>query len=259
MNHSLTIAHRGAAGHAPENTLLAFKTAVEKFKVDMIELDVRLTKDGIPIICHDPTTDRTTNVSAIISELTYAELSKLDAAYHFDPQRNQSFPHRGRGIQIPKFEDTILALKGTPLCVEIKERSKEIVHTVMDLLKRYGVDRQAVVGSKYHILSKTMRKAYPHHTRFCSRMDILKMIVEFQLNRSTPKKDPHAVASLPPKSWLKSFDNKAWIDFIHRKQMKAFFWTINDREEIKHLLQEGANGIVSNYPERVKEVLESLG
>lgn len=82
----LRIAHRGGAALAPENTLAAFRSAVDRWNVDMIELDVRASADGRCVVIHDPTVDRTTDGVGPVSAMSHAELAELDAGYRFTPE-----------------------------------------------------------------------------------------------------------------------------------------------------------------------------
>ena len=90
----LVIAHRGSSAEAPENTLPAFEAAVAR-GADAIELDVRLTADGAPVVIHDATLDRTTDRTGPVAALTLAELRAVDAGWHFTPDLGHTHPYRG--------------------------------------------------------------------------------------------------------------------------------------------------------------------
>ena len=100
----LLIAHRGGAGHQPENTLAAFLDADARWKADMIELDVHETADGHCVVIHDSTVDRTTNGTGPVAAMTLAELQTLDAAYQFTPDGGRTYPLRGQRIHVPTIE-----------------------------------------------------------------------------------------------------------------------------------------------------------
>ena len=91
QNSKLTlIAHRGASSYFPENTLLSFTQAIKTYRMDMVELDVRETRDGIPVAIHDATVDRTTNGSGLIRKQTWNTLKKLDAGFQFNTVNKRS-------------------------------------------------------------------------------------------------------------------------------------------------------------------------
>ncbi|MEZ4374468.1 MAG: glycerophosphodiester phosphodiesterase family protein [Polyangiaceae bacterium] len=103
-NHFLNIAHRGGRKLAPEHTLVAYQNGLD-VGADILELDVHATSDGVLVLMHDDTVDRTTNGTGAIKELTFAELRSLDAAYNFSEDGGQTFPYRGKGIQVPTLEE----------------------------------------------------------------------------------------------------------------------------------------------------------
>jgi glycerophosphoryl diester phosphodiesterase len=133
----LNIGHRGAAAHAPENTLESMRLAFEQFKCGSIEFDIRFSKDRIPVVIHDATLDRTTNAKGYVYSQALQELQKHDAGYWFDPQKNKSYPFRGKGLRIPSFEQLLAAFPDKHLCVEIKEKEPAVTDSVMALIKKY--------------------------------------------------------------------------------------------------------------------------
>ena len=92
------ISHRGASGEAPENKLLAFRIAVEKYNTDVLEMDVHSTKDNVIVVIHDSTLQRTTNGKGNIRDYTYEELEKFDAGYWYKTEGKEEYPYREKGI-----------------------------------------------------------------------------------------------------------------------------------------------------------------
>jgi len=249
--------NRGASAFSPENTLESFRLAIEKFKVDMIEFDVRPTKEGIPVVFHDHRLERTTNGKGLVSQYTLEELQNFDAGYHFDPENQGSFPLRGKGIKIPPLEKVVTAFPQTSLAIEIKENTKSFTDQVMTVIKKHQADERCTVGSKYHSVSSIIRKNYAHIHRFCSRVDILSLILEYRSKKSRPSPDPYAVASVPTRFFGIHFNTSGWIEFLHAKYMKSYFWTIDDLNEIRNLIHLRTDGIVTNNPDLVSQALDS--
>ena len=107
----MLVAHRGGSKLAPENTMAAFRRAVDWWGADMLELDVRLTRDGHVVVIHDATLDRTTDGEGPVAERTLDEIHALDAGYRFeDPDGGRSF--RGTGVVVPRFEEVLMAFPG---------------------------------------------------------------------------------------------------------------------------------------------------
>jgi glycerophosphoryl diester phosphodiesterase len=137
----LVFAHRGNSAHAPENTLEAFRQAVA-LGVDGLEFDVRLTADGVPVVFHDPTVERTTDGRGAVAAMTLAELRELDAGYRFGATAH---PYRGKGVGVPTVEEALDVTAPLPLVVEVK--ALEAAEPLLDLLRRRGESERVIVGS----------------------------------------------------------------------------------------------------------------
>ena len=127
------IGHRGACRFLPENTLESFRLAFES--TDMIEFDVHTSKDLVPVVIHDATLERTTDGNGFVNRKSHKELSLLDAGFNFDPDKNRSFPYRGKGMRILSLEEMFTHFPDKKLLIEIKENSPELTHAVMALVK----------------------------------------------------------------------------------------------------------------------------
>ncbi|MDQ0901332.1 glycerophosphoryl diester phosphodiesterase [Paenibacillus sp. V4I7] len=139
----IVAAHRGLKSDYPENTLLAFQKALES-EVDMLEFDLRLSKDGVVVVIHDETVDRTTNGSGQVSDYTLAELKQLDAGAWFDPVFE--------GLKIPTLEELCTLLNAYPevlLNVEVKpsRHAKEVADKAVAMLEDYGYLQRCVFTS----------------------------------------------------------------------------------------------------------------
>lgn len=154
---AIIVAHRGWSGRAPENTMAAFELALTEPRIHFIELDVHLSKDGVPVVIHDHTLERTTNGIGRVLDYTYAELSKLDAGAWFD----ESF----RGERLPRLEDVMRLAKGRcKLAVELKTTSGEypgIESRVIDLVRTYDLTDQVVLSSFEHESMRLAREIDP--------------------------------------------------------------------------------------------------
>ena len=116
----LHISHRGGAALYPENTLYAFERAMKLHRTDMLELDVHASSDGEIVVAHDATLERCTNGAGPLSALTFSELSRLDAAFHFLPVGESGTPLRGKGITLPSLREVLTASGSLRLNIEIK-------------------------------------------------------------------------------------------------------------------------------------------
>ena len=152
------IAHRGASGEAPENTIPAIRLAVEKYKVDRVEIDLRLTQNGIPVVIHDATLERTTNGEGKVRQYPLAELKRWDAGFWFDPEGKREFPYRGKGIVIPTLEEVLTEFPGTSFCLEIKEKEVEAAGKVLEVIRRIPKKGPLLIGSFHGRITRELRR-----------------------------------------------------------------------------------------------------
>ncbi len=140
----MIFAHRGGSALGPENTLAAFDLGLQA-GADGLELDVRLSADGVPVVHHDATLDRTTSHAGPLAARTAAELAQIDAGYRF--AGDGGFPFRQRGIGIPSLRGVLLRYQDVPIVIEMKVDSTEMGQAVaQDILAAGAVDRVCIAG-----------------------------------------------------------------------------------------------------------------
>lgn len=216
----LKIAHRGASAYEPENTLRSFKLAFD-MKADMIELDVRMSKDGHLVVIHDRTVDRTTNGHGYVKDMALAELKKLDA---------------GKGEKIPTLEEVIeLGAKKTKFAVEIKERGTE--KKAVSLIKEYNLLDDVFVISKNGEFLKNV-KALEGRIRTC-------LITVFSCASINYGRKSLADAVAP----FHLFITKALVKKVQRSRLLLFTWVVDSEKRALWMKDIGINGIVTNRPD----------
>jgi glycerophosphoryl diester phosphodiesterase len=250
------IAHRGASGEAPENTLEAVRLAFEKYKVDMVEVDLRLSKDGVPIILHDETLDRTTDGKGPVSHYTVEEIKKKDAGFHFDPEKKGEFPYRGKGVTVPTFQELLKEYPNHGFFLEIKDENPRCVRKILSVIERSQGKGALTIGSFHGPVTREVRRLRPPYIRsVLSRDEVFWPYVKFRLG-FTKFEPPCHRASLPRKDHGFQLDDRRWIEFLHHRGVKIYYWTIDDPGEMEALIDRDADGIMTNYPGRLNEVLE---
>ncbi|TET58062.1 MAG: glycerophosphodiester phosphodiesterase [Promethearchaeota archaeon] len=235
----LIFAHRGASNLAPENTLKAFKKAIE-LKADYIEFDVHQSKDGEIVIMHDANTFRTTGHSGIIEKMTLEELKELDC---------------GDDEKIPTLEELVKLAKGKiGLNCEIK--AKGIAQKIIEIIKEADLFESTIISSfkqkellKIKNLEPRLKIASLNPTRtgwilnWFSRKKMIKTAEENKFYAINP---------------LYLVVNKKFIDKAHEKNIKVFPWTVDSITAIENLIKKGVDGIITNNISRAKEVLNKL-
>ncbi|TKD72661.1 glycerophosphodiester phosphodiesterase [Pseudalkalibacillus hwajinpoensis] len=233
-----TVAHRGASGYAPENTMAAFEKSVE-MKADYFELDVQLTKDGELIVIHDTSVDRTTNGSGKVKDMTLEELKHLDAGSWF----GEEFA----GEKLPTLGEVLDAYRGkSGILIELKSPSlyPGIEEKVAAELAKRNMDKphnnKVIVQSFDHESVETLHSILPSVP---TGVLVSYTMSDEQLNEVARYSD-----YVNPGKWLITSD---FVDRIHENGMEAQAWTVRDIDSVDPLLEAGVDGIITDYPDYV--------
>ena len=251
----LVIAHRGGQGLWPANTLYAFQNAVE-MGADILEMDVHASADGVLVVRHDDTVDRTTDGSGAIRDHTLAELKNLDAGYPWSADGGDSYPFRGQGIRIPTLEEVLEAFPGTRLNIDIKPEEPEVVPLFADLLERYGRTEDVLVGSFHDDQLRRFRQLCPG---YATAAGVLETLLLFSLNLLGlgAAYQPRANAfQVPEYHGRLHVVTPSFVRAAHAHNMEVHIWTVNAREDMQRLLNWGVDGLITDYPDRLLTLLE---
>lgn len=230
----IVLAHRGASAHAPENTMAAFQLAYDQ-GADGIELDVMLTKEGQVVVIHDDTVDRITNGSGKVSEMTLEQLQSLDA---------------GEGERIPTLVEVLERFGGRFLInIELKNYSSmldALPLEVIKLLKFHNLVESVLLSSFNPFNLVRIRRRLPQ-----VKLGLITQpkMAERWMWRFFPHDARHPHFSDVDQQLVAS---------MHAGHRKINVWTPDDPAEIRRLALLGVDGIITNYPQRAQEVLESL-
>jgi glycerophosphoryl diester phosphodiesterase len=231
---TLKIAHRGSSGTHPENTISAFLAAAQE-GADMCELDVQSTRDGAVVVIHDETVDRTTDGRGAVADLALEEIQRLDAGIKF----GESF----RGQRIPTLDEVMKAVRGKlGLNIEIKEGAVE--RQVCRLMRSYGALTTSMVSSfEWKALEKV------------SAIDPeIRVGLLAEKNREALIA---AAAAMRAYAVNPRFDmaDAAFCGKAHARGLKVLVWTVDAPEAMRILIAAGVDGIMTNYPARLRDVL----
>lgn len=262
MPQPAVFAHRGGAGLWPENTLFAFRQAWA-MGVDVLEMDVHITRDGHVVVIHDESVDRTTNGSGLVRDFSLAELQALDAGYWFTPDGGTTYPYRGKGIRIPTLEEVFDAFPDARFNIEVKPNDPAAASIVAKVIKRKGVEDRVIVGSFHHEVVQALRKELPHVATFASRQEIMSFWI-FQTLRLPRAWRPVPDTLQVPLTYRFSGRNVTvvtprFVRAAHSLGVRVDVWTINDPDEMARLLDMGVDGIMTDYPDRLLELMKARG
>jgi len=239
---TLVVGHRGSPEESPENTLASFKLAIRQ-GAQMVELDTRLTKDGIPVVIHDDTTTRTSGGAAQlkIERSTLAELRDIDVSAGFPAFK---------GEHIPTLEDTLKELCPLiPVNVELKLNSphaRPLTYAVSEVLKKLGVTRRVIVSSFIHSALTWMKRFVPEVSTAPLLGDWTGPIYDEELVEllAQPK------ASFLPRAAVYDFKmvDQKLVDRFHEHGGTVLVYTVNEEKDLEHMLELGVDAIITNRP-----------
>lgn len=248
------IAHRGGANLRPENTLAAFEHAVS-IGADVLEMDLRATADGSIVVLHDATVDRTTDGRGRVNALTLTELRKLDAGYRWTNDGGRTYPYRGRGIRVPALEEVFRRLPTQRLNLEMKRVEPDLAQPLCALVRRYEMTQRVLVASMDVATIEAFRRACPEVATSMSRNEALTF---FSLQRAwlDAVYSPPVQALQVPYFFGESIvPTPGFVAAARRKNFKLHIWIINDDARMRELIELGADGIVTDRPDRLLALL----
>jgi len=248
-------AHRGGAALRPENTIEAFDNGLA-LGADGLELDVRLTRDGVVVVHHDDTLERTTSGRGRIGACTTDELSSVDAGYWFKPtDAGHDFPYRGIGVCVPLLRDVLARYPAIPLIIELKQNLPELAHRTIDQLREAGALDRAALGSFSWRVLRVARAYEPGVATGASREE-----TRLALYRSWvgwPLKDEaYREFQVPEKSGPTRIVSRRFIRHAHRAGLPVKVWTVNDAEDMRRLIDWGVDALITDRPDLAAGVVQ---
>jgi glycerophosphoryl diester phosphodiesterase len=245
LSRPLVYAHRGGAALRPENTLAAFDHGLT-LGADGLELDVHLSRDGVVVVHHDDTLDRTTNATGPISTWPAADLAGVDAGYRFALTADV-FPYRGLGWGVPTLRQ-VLVRYPVPLIIELKTPDPALAQaTVEEIRAARAVERVAVGSFSYRAL-REIRRLEPRLATGAAREE-----TRWALYRSWvrwPVRDTvYREFQVPERVGRTTIVTPRFIELAHGAGLPVKVWTVNERADIDRLLDWGVDAIISDRPD----------
>jgi glycerophosphoryl diester phosphodiesterase len=241
MRKPWVIAHRGASGHAPENTLAAFERAVA-LGAGFIETDLHLTRDARFVAIHDPTLERTTNGKGNVRDSTLAEIRKLDAGMWFDREfMGQKVPTLEEIVEFGAKHDVIFYL-------ELKyEAAWGMHHSLVGALQKSGGAARSIIISSSEPTLTALRQVDPSA--------MMGLIFDEANQDHTKAGIELGVRQLCPQY---SLVTNEMVEQAHALDLQVATWTVDDAAAMRAMIAAKVDGIMTNFPDRLLAVLEDL-
>ncbi len=244
------MAHRGSRLLWPENTMTAFQEAVD-LGYRYLETDIRASKDGVLMVFHDATLQRTTDGTGKVNMRTRAELQSLDAGYRFE--RDGGHVYRGVGIGIPTFDELMLTYREAVFSVDMKENGLEV--SLADAIERLDLWDRVIVGSFSGARLKRFRKLVQRPVATAAgRAEVARFVANTRAGRAG--KITSDSMQVPVKYGRITVVDRKMVAAVHAAFKQVIVWTINDGDEMRALLDMGVDGIITDRPDILRHVME---
>lgn len=257
LRPTLHIAHRGGALLAPENTILAFRQAVETYRTQMLETDVQMTRDGFVVIAHDDTVDRCTNGSGDIAALSLGELQRLDAGHAFTPDGGRTFPYRGQGVRIPTLREAFAAFPMMRFNIEVKRAQPQIEEAFAEEVERAHAAHRICCGAVDDGLAARLHRVLPGACHFFPVNALTQFVLAVRNEEAPPEDARFSVLDMPLHYGGQRLIDAALIEAARRHSKWINVWTIDDAAEMTRLVKDGVGGIMTDRPDLLRQVLDA--
>lgn len=235
MKRVKIFAHRGASAYAPENTLEAFQLAMNQ-GADGIELDVQLTKDGELVVIHDETIDRVSDEKGAVRDYTLEELKKISVSNHFE-----QYPD----VKIPTLREVLELVKPGTMEINIELKTgifwyPEIERKVLELVKEEGMEDRIIYSSFNHYSVQKIKELSPEAETAYLIGDVMLDVAAYTKNTGIKGLHP-ALFHVKMADFLKEYKESGIVLRV---------WTVNEKDQIRWLIDEGVDAVITNYPDR---------
>ena len=222
---------------------------------DGFECDVRRSAEGVPVVIHDATLDRTTDRSGPVAGLSVAELAAVDATCRFQPPPDVSGPIPRAGI-IP-LTAVLEAFPRARVIVEVKDDSVELARTVADVVQRAGAAPRVCLGSFHRAVLRAIRASAPDLTTSASQPEARALLLRSHLRWPRFGRAPFAALQVPEAAGRLRVTSPAFFRQVHREGCVAQVWTVDSPADVQRLLNWGADGVVTDRPDLVVPVRDA--
>jgi len=254
LPYPLVIAHQGGGNLWPGNTMFAFERAAA-LGVDVLEMDLHITQEGVLVIIHDETVDRTTNGTGSVENMSLAEVKALDAGYNWSDDGGGTFPYRGMGITIPTLEEVFIAFPEYRMTIEIKKTERSMAVPFCEMIRAYGMQDKVLVASFHDERMAEFRQVCPEVATSSARQETTVFVLLSKVFLGRLYSPSFYSLQVPEESSNITVMTYQFVRAAHERNLRVEPWTINNPEQMKTYIDWGVDGIITDRPDLMLEVL----
>ncbi len=251
----LVFAHQGGEALAPSNTMVAFHQAVD-LGADVLDADTHLTADGVLVLIHDTTVDRTSNGSGAVVDLTLDELRALDFGYTFTTDDGATFPFRSREVGIVTVEELFSEFDGHRFNIEIKQTPVEAADVFCELIRRFDYEDRIVVSSFGQANMDAFRRACPSVATAATEDEVRRFYLMHRIGLDGLLRPAYQSLQVPEYSGDLLILSEGFMDDAAKHGLAVVPWTINEVADLERIMMLDPAGINTDHPDRLVELIE---
>jgi glycerophosphoryl diester phosphodiesterase len=219
---------------------------------------VHASADGVVVVIHDETLERTTDGTGLVRSLPLALLKRLDAGHRFRAA-DGTYPYRDRGLRVPTLAELLEAFPDAPLNVEVKQETPPIEPAVLATLDRFGARERTLLAAEDGVIMQRIRAAAPDVVTSFSAPEVVEFLLRLRGGELALYHPPAAALQVPPDFRGTPIVTADSVAAAHRLGLEVHVWTINDEMEMARLLELDVDGLMTDFPARAAAVLNRRG
>ena len=255
-SYPLVIAHADDTGQGlwPGNTML-FLESVAEIGVDVLEMDAHMTRDGHVVLMHDDTVDRTTNGAGLISNMTLEEIKAFEVGGNWTQDDGATYPYIGQGLQVPTVEEVFQRFPDYPMVIEIKQDTPSMADPFCALIRQYGMSEKVLVPSFSDQAINEFRAACLEVATAASGDEVRCFVIANFLLATNLLNPAYQAFQVPEGSGGIPVVIPHFVNSAQDHNLQVHIWTINDADDMKRFLEMDVDGIMTDRPDILLEIL----
>ena len=222
-------------------------------------MDIHQTEDGVIVLMHDDTVDRTTDGSGAIKEMTFAEIRELDAGHYWTGDDGATYPYRSQGIQVPTVEEMFQRYSDMRMNIEIKQETPSMVRPFCQLIRDYNMEEKVLVATFHQATVEAFREVCPNVITSMVEPEIQLFFGLTSAFLGALFQAPGTAFQVPRTSSLPIIGEvdvitERFVRVAHSHNIQVHAWTINETAEMERLIGLGVDGIITDRPDLLLEV-----
>jgi glycerophosphoryl diester phosphodiesterase len=214
---------------------------------DGVECDVHLARDGVPVVIHDATLERTTDQCGAVAGLTASELARVDAGFRFGD--DDDHPFRGQGVGVPTLGEVLGRFKDARVILEMKGGSIELARAVAAVVRRADAVERVCAGSFYQSALDEIRRFAPEIATSASAIEARWTLYRSWIQWPGRIARPYVAFQVPEIAGRLKVTSPGFVRQVHREGQVVQVWVIDRREDCERLLSWGVDGLISDRPD----------